>query len=268
VRTQQPTHGFSLIELSIVLVILGLLTGGILAGQSLIRAAQLRAVSTEFTRYQTGMQTFRDKYFALPGDVTNATAFWGTANASANNCRIFPSTGTETCNGDGNGKLDYSTASIEMLRAWQHLASAGLIEGKYAGASINTVYTTTNTTTAPSSRMASGLWFVGYMSAGTFTDWSAGVSGTMFAGNYGNSFLFGSTAANGTPGNMPTASLLKPAELWNIDTKLDDGKPVSGKVWAGNYATCTNASGPTDKAATYQLDSDATGCMAIFLNAI
>lgn len=58
---------FSLVELSIVLVILGLLTGGILAGQSLIRAAELRAVSTEYSRYITATQSFRDKYFAVPG---------------------------------------------------------------------------------------------------------------------------------------------------------------------------------------------------------
>lgn len=57
-------RGFSLVELSIVLVILGLLTGGILAGQSLIRAAELRAVSTEYSRYATAVQSFRDKYFA------------------------------------------------------------------------------------------------------------------------------------------------------------------------------------------------------------
>ena len=68
---------FSLVELSIVLVILGLLTGGILTGQNLIRAAELRSVVTEFQTYQTAVMTFRDKYFALPGDMTNATDFWG-----------------------------------------------------------------------------------------------------------------------------------------------------------------------------------------------
>ena len=64
--TAQP--GFSLVELSIVLVILGLLTGGILAGQSLIRAAELRSISTDYSRYIAAVQAFRDKYFALPGD--------------------------------------------------------------------------------------------------------------------------------------------------------------------------------------------------------
>ncbi|MGB1540395.1 MAG: prepilin-type N-terminal cleavage/methylation domain-containing protein, partial [Rickettsiales bacterium] len=64
--------GFSLVELSIVLVILGLLTGGILGGQSLIRAAELRSVSKEYEKYQTAINIFKDKYFALPGDFNNA----------------------------------------------------------------------------------------------------------------------------------------------------------------------------------------------------
>ena len=84
VATMKPTlqrtrYGFSLVELSIVLVILGLLVGGVLTGQSLIRAAELRSVSTEYSRYVASVHTFRDKYFALPGDMTNATQFWGTA---------------------------------------------------------------------------------------------------------------------------------------------------------------------------------------------
>ena len=73
---KKAVSAFSLVELSIVLVILGLLTGGILAGQSLIRAAQLRAVSTEYSRYVASINSFRDKYFGWPGDLRNATAFW------------------------------------------------------------------------------------------------------------------------------------------------------------------------------------------------
>lgn len=69
-------RGFSLVELSIVLVILGLLTGGILAGQSLIRASELRSVSTELQRYSSAIYSFRDQYMALPGDMLNATSFW------------------------------------------------------------------------------------------------------------------------------------------------------------------------------------------------
>ena len=66
-------RGFTLVELSIVLVILGLLVGGVLSGQSLIRAAELRAVSTEHSKFVTAMNSFRDKYFAAPGDMKPPT---------------------------------------------------------------------------------------------------------------------------------------------------------------------------------------------------
>jgi len=126
--------GFSLVELSIVLVILGLLTGGILTGQNLIRAAELRSVTTQFAAYQTAVLTFRDKYMALPGDMRNATLFWGAmTNCGAAN----PSgTGTQTCNGDGNGFISNAGAAGQTSEAfgfWQHLSNAGLIEGRYSG---------------------------------------------------------------------------------------------------------------------------------------
>src|SRR5690606_1501704 len=96
--------GFSLVELSIVLVILGLLTGGILGGQSLIKAAELRSVATERQQWQIAINSFKGKYRALPGDMPNATAFWGVAanGGGGAGCAQFISTGTETCDGNGN----------------------------------------------------------------------------------------------------------------------------------------------------------------------
>jgi prepilin-type N-terminal cleavage/methylation domain-containing protein len=133
--------GFSLIELSIVLVILGLLTGGILTGQNLIRAAELRSVTTEFQNYQTAVMTFRDKYFALPGDMPNATDFWGSAGGSGalgDGCEAGANSGTATCNSDGNGIVTTRGTSAdsefnEPFMFWQHLVNAGLIEGSYTG---------------------------------------------------------------------------------------------------------------------------------------
>ena len=127
---------FSLVELSIVLVILGLLTGGILAGQNLIRAAELRSVTTQMTQYRTAFYTFRDKYFAIPGDMRNAIDFWGAqdgADGVGLDCFNDPSSTQATCNGDGDGDIQLYPMT-ETYRAWQHLANAGLIEGTYTGA--------------------------------------------------------------------------------------------------------------------------------------
>lgn len=76
-------QAFSLVELSIVLVILGLLVGGILAGQSLIKASELRKIGADFTRYESAINAFRDKYFFYPGDLPNATQLWGAAGGSS-----------------------------------------------------------------------------------------------------------------------------------------------------------------------------------------
>src|SRR5450432_727787 len=66
--------GFTLIELSIVLVIIGLIIGGVLVGQDLIKAAEIRGQITQIEKYNTAVNTFRGKYNCLPGDCVNATA--------------------------------------------------------------------------------------------------------------------------------------------------------------------------------------------------
>jgi len=107
-------QGFSLVELSIVLVILGLLVGGVLSGQSLIRAAELRKYITLQDRYRTALLSFRDKYFALPGDMTNATAFWGAKSATncLNNAGAAVNTATGTCDGNGDGNIYYQASRM------------------------------------------------------------------------------------------------------------------------------------------------------------
>lgn len=113
---------FSLVELSIVLVILGLLVGGILAGKSLVKASELRKVINDLHDYRTAMYSFRDKYFYWPGDMPNATSFWGSS----------------VYNGNGNAIIEDANASAnaqgENLGAWQHLQAAGLIKGAFTGA--------------------------------------------------------------------------------------------------------------------------------------
>ena len=76
------SSAFTLVELSIVLVIIGLLVGGVLSGKSLIRASELRAVASEFSYYKIAIGNFKDKYSALPGDMRNAVTYWGAAAGS------------------------------------------------------------------------------------------------------------------------------------------------------------------------------------------
>lgn len=246
--------GFSLVELSIVLVILGLLTGGILAGQSLIRAAELRSVTADLQRYMTSVHTFRDKYFALPGDMTNATAFWGAAHATPATCETTASAGAATCNGDGDGQVEDGSYSsgYEMYRFWQHLANAGLIEGQYSGvAGPEGAMDHVIGVNCPHGRISNTGWGFSYL--GTWMVGDAATYGT----DWGNLFWFGAVglAAN----NRPQSSALAPEEAWNIDTKTDDGRPGLGKVlmrsdapW-GNANACSTSTNANDYNGSYAL---------------
>lgn len=236
---------FSLVELSIVLVILGLLVGGVLSGQSLIRAAQIRSVSTDYQKYSAAIYSFRDKYFALPGDMPNATNFWGTAAGAGNDstCYNAVENTTATCNGDADGTIGSVTYS-EMYLIWKHLANAQLIEGRYIGTDATNSGDPSSVVPAknmPSTKMSSsGYWQIGYVS---------------LAGDALNFAL-----PSGSPLALYGASLT-PADAWNIDTKVDDGLPGTGKIIVKKL--CSTAAGvapPGDATAKYDLSGTTTNC--------
>ena len=106
--------GFTLIEIAIVLVIIGLLLGGVLKGQELINSAKVKNLATDFKNVPVFIYGFQDKFKALPGDdalaVTHVTA---------------------TANGNGNGIIDgnWNATSGESFNFWQHVRLAGLAPG-------------------------------------------------------------------------------------------------------------------------------------------
>jgi prepilin-type N-terminal cleavage/methylation domain-containing protein len=124
--------GFTLIEIAIVLVIIGLLLGGVLKGQELITAARVRNLISNQDGVKAAYFGFLDRYRALPGDYSQATA-------------NIP--GCAACqNGDGNGQILLSGAILESISAWEHLSRAGFITGSYVYAA---VAAPTNTPTNP-----------------------------------------------------------------------------------------------------------------------
>lgn len=256
-------NGFSLVELSIVLVILGLLTGGILGGQALIKAAEMRAVTTELNNWQTAINSFKDKYMGLPGDLRNAGDFWGYINTGGanGNCSAPATntgTGTQTCSGDGDGNIDQS---FESFRFWQHLANAGLINGEFTG--INGGSGTEHTVggeNVPRSKFGNASWNVT-----NFGDAHPGMDGFNFMGSYGDTLFIGQDWFN----SWNTGPVFTPEEAWNIDTKVDDGKPTTGSVWASPNGTCTDAgTDSSDVVGTeYALSEDSAQCPLYFRHA-
>jgi prepilin-type N-terminal cleavage/methylation domain-containing protein len=109
----ENNKAFTLVELSIVLLIIGLVIGGISAGSSLIQQAKIRTVISEYNNYTTAINTFKIQFNALPGDLNNATLLWASCNASS-----WP------CNGNGDGLISMGN---ENFQVWQHLSLAGVI---------------------------------------------------------------------------------------------------------------------------------------------
>lgn len=113
-QTPRPHRqsGFTLIEIAIVLVIIGLLLGGILKGQELITSARVRNIISQVDGTKAAFFGFQDRYRALPGDFTAATT---------------QITGA-TQNGNGNGLIESGNESIAV---WDHLSHAGFINGTF-----------------------------------------------------------------------------------------------------------------------------------------
>lgn len=254
---------FSLVELSIVLVILGLLTGGILAGQSLIRAAELRSASTEMQRYKTAVMSFRDRYFALPGDFNKAVDFWTSLGGDGSNatCQNLSATGAPTCNGNGNGQIDVSVVvNDERYRAWQHLANAGLIEGSYTGKSgSGGLYHMIGGSNVPASKVGTNSYHIMNGGPGRVIPDST----YNFGGNWGLGDEVRATDSAGT--YIP---IFAPEEMWNIDTKMDDGRPGYGIIYAyknasmpaGNACLLTDSTAAT---AAYNLAERSKQCILL-----
>lgn len=275
-------NAFSLVELSIVLVILGLLTGGILAGQSLIHASELRAVTADFAKYQAAIYSFRAKYFAIPGDMANATAFWGIAggDGSSPNADCFAvdsstlSDPRRTCNGNGNGKISAPFLTMgsseywatgERFRFWQHLSNAGLIEGQYSGRSDSDSdnWVLTPGKNVPASRYAGATHTVFSLDRVNLPpiDPSSNFSNTP-TDNYMDIRLPMRTTTGSS------ASVLTAEDAWNIDSKLDDGRPAYGKIravppTASHAVACSTSNDPA--LASYTLNNSAARCyMMVF----
>lgn len=220
---------FTLLELSIVLVIIGLITGGVIAGKSLIEAAQLQAVISEVNQMKVAIQTFQMKYDDIPGDMTNAWDYWG-LDCAAN---------ANTCNGNGDGSM----AHDDEFMAWRHLNLAGVLPGSYTGLVISGVRVIIGEN-VPASSMEGG----GY----AFHVSSDDVGNSILAGTIDDRRIIG--------------PLFTPAQASAIDTKMDDGKAWYGRVESYNglgASHCTYADYHANPGA-YRFSYDTPQCRMLF----
>lgn len=240
----QPSRlGFSLLEASIVLVLVGLVAGIIMMVSTIERHQKLRSVMTDAQTYSTALWQFYQKYGSLPGDMPNATQVWGTADTSVSagsDCSA-PATNSimgKTCNGNADGfiKIVDATSSCEPYRAWEQLMLAGAISGTYTGVS--------GLTTCAANSVAEVNSPKSTIEGATFTFNSlgeiAGADLVYYPGNYNNALFFGGQRAN----DFSIYPILTPAEAHEIDGKGDDGDPTIGKIrntrnGSGKTPNCT-----------------------------
>lgn len=124
-------NGFSLIEMSVVLIIISLIVAGTLSAQSIIHTSKLRFIVTEIQSLRIAVDSFHEKFNQLPGDFNSAHRYWGS------DCDAVAS----RCNGNNNGVINWNANAAsggksndnESHRLWQHLSLGGFIENKYSG---------------------------------------------------------------------------------------------------------------------------------------
>lgn len=255
-------HGFTLIELALVLVIIGLVVGGVLVGRDLIEAGKIRAQINQIADIETQMNTFRLKYDCLPGDCPNATDALG--NTYGSNTIV---------NGDGNGIIQSKygggttypdgecvlpSVQQEIRQLFVQVAATGL--GKYNTISADPVWNSTAGTEA--TRVAYGNEtnvFVSCLGSTTpiYNSWvplnlrngNIMVLGAASFFNQRIGHLTGIFAplVSGVYGEYSAGLYYNPIGIpadviRQIDEKTDDGKPSSGKfgIVAGDTGCAAN----------------------------
>jgi prepilin-type N-terminal cleavage/methylation domain-containing protein len=204
--------GFTLIEIAIVLVIIGLLLGGVLKGQELITSARVRNLISQQDGIKAAYFGFLDRFRALPGDYSQANPNIAGVLVAAN--------------GNNNGRIESilgGGAIDEHIAAWDHLSKAGFINGSYTYAVVPE--TALSAPTNPYARFLRIIYDNNY----------ADNAGTLAVRH-----------------NLKTGNQIPSDIMAEIDRKIDDGNPVGGTFQFSTYdGGGTGGVPPTGPAACY-----------------
>jgi prepilin-type N-terminal cleavage/methylation domain-containing protein len=198
--TRASQRGFTLVELAIVIVIIGLIIGGLLKGQHLLAGARLKSTLTDVDAIRAAAASFHDTYGGFPGDYSLGQHQLGTPNGvtwTSPRCNG----GNQLC--DGDGIIEGNGRTNETLMFWQHLTLGNLISGIEVAASVDDSIGVG----LPAAPIGGGL-AVQYQAIGDrTTHW----------------LRLGTGAAL-------TTGVATGVEAQRIDSKVDDGRPGTGSV--------------------------------------
>jgi prepilin-type N-terminal cleavage/methylation domain-containing protein len=208
VAKNSHAEGYTLIELSVVLVIVGLLLGGIIAMRSVLKAAQIQSQITQIEQLNNATSTFSAKYNCLPGDCINYALYGLSAP---------PNTGG-TNNDLGDGYIDGWSGALEEWAYYQHLSQASLIGFTPSYSSIGGSITSPNTSDQILLHAKIGAGLIHVLGGGLTTS-------TCTATYNKNYFVIAKSGTN-----------FSAVEAFGVDNKIDDGFPTTGLVVAASYA--------------------------------
>lgn len=212
-----PQAGYTLVELGIVLIIIGLIAGSVIVGQDLIRRAQVQSLLIDAKTFTGAAKNFYAQYNALPGDKFDANSHWPSAS-----------------NGDGDGFIDPPTTGVtpsEPYQFWLHLQLSGELAIRMTGANGGANIVWTPNSNVPGSKIDNTGWLVGYDLA---------LVPDAFAVPASHYLMIGATAP-GVFTEFAPAPFLTPGEALGLDIKVDDGEPATGNFVAlfYNVGECT-----------------------------
>ncbi len=193
----RSSSGFTLVEVAIVLLISGALMQMVIKGQDLILNARVRDLMAQQGQVETAILAFQDRYRALPGDYAQADT---TLHCGASAC----------LNGNGNGRIEAGTggATHEEILAWNHLYAADFLQSSYVMA--------TSATAAPDVSNTPQNAFGGFLEIAFDNQWGIG--------------------SNAPQHNLKTGNLIPATVLAEVDNKIDDGLPGTGRLRFSSYA--------------------------------
>jgi prepilin-type N-terminal cleavage/methylation domain-containing protein len=217
-RRSMLQGGFTLIELSIVLVIIGLIIGGVLVGRDLVAAATVRAQISQIEKYNAAVNTFRGKYGYLPGDMPDPAA----SNYG------FAARGTLAGQGDGNGTIQGNNcasavdgtmqAGGETVMFWKDLSTANLIDNGFSLFSYTPWACSASLTNSYYPLAKLGNYFIFVMGFDGLNYFHLGATYTGYGGGPGP-----------LAGGLTAMTVI---QAFAIDSKIDDGLPQTGRVIA------------------------------------
>jgi len=226
--------GFTLVELSVVLVIIALFAGGILVGQDLIKSAAIRSQIGQIEEFKSAINTFRVKYGYLAGDMPPT---------QASQLGFFTFTGAmagQGCSPPGNafGNNDgIINMHKEQYPLWSHLSDAKLVKGTYAGTAGNLLSTSASNCNSsggiPTTTPTTLSTFAKFVPISKISDNGlVTIVGNRYEAPYSAWIYYTNTQKQNliSVASFGSSYIFSPYEMYQIDTKMDDGLPASGNV--------------------------------------